>query len=133
MHVRRLAGTLILCLFGVGGLLAIWLHGPVLKIWTGRDLTDTGLMTALVIWAALYAWINCFSVLLNGLNLIRLQTVVTLVSAGIHITLSIFLGQKFGLQGILWGSIISLIPMAISNTWQVSHKMYLVTSKGLFV
>ena len=129
--LRRSVGITVV-LFGGGGLLAIWLHGPVLKLWTGRDLTDVGLMTLFVIWATLYAWINCFSVLLNGLHIIRLQTIVTLASAGIHIVLSIFLGQKFGLQGILWGSILSLVPMVVSNTWQVALKMRSETSKGLF-
>jgi O-antigen/teichoic acid export membrane protein len=116
-------------LFGLGGLFVVWLHGPLLHLWTGRNLSDPPLMTALVVWAILYAWINCFSVLLNGLNRIQQQVIVILISAALHVPLSIALGQRFGLVGVVWGSVLSLLPMAVSNPWQV-YRLLALQAEG---
>ena len=116
--LERSVGITIL-LFGVGGILAVLLHGNVLHIWTGREFQNTPLMIVLAVWTLQYAWTNCFSVLLNSLNLIRTQVLVILVCALIHIPLSISLGNTFGIEGVVWGSIISLLPLTFSNTYQV--------------
>jgi len=111
--------TLTVLLFGIGGILAILLYSPILHLWTGRTINNTPLVIAFAFWAALYAWINCFSVLLNGLNTIRIQVVVITFGAIVHIPMSYFLGEAFGVKGVIWGSVFSILPIAISNTFQV--------------
>lgn len=106
-------------LFSSGGIAAIYLHSPLLKIWTGREINEPSLMISLCVWATVFAWINCFSVLLNSLNNILLQTFVIVICSIIHIFISFTLGRYFGIIGVVWGSILSLLPLALSNTWQV--------------
>lgn len=110
-------------LFFFGGIAAVYLHGPLLKIWTGREMRDTALMASLAVWAATFAWVNCYSVLLNSLNMISLQTSVVVLCSIAHVIASFALGRYFGVIGVVWGSTFCLLPLVISNTWQV-HRLF---------
>ena len=110
-------------LFVFGGIIAVYLHGPLLKIWTGREMSNPTLMASLAIWAAVFAWVNCYSVLLNSLNMISLQTTVVVFCAIAHVFVSFALGRRFGVVGVVWGSTLCLLPLVISNTLQV-HRLF---------
>lgn len=114
---RSLVATALL--FGLGGVLAVSFHGPVLRLWTGRPLENTQLVVALAVWAAIYAGINCLSILLNGIGQVQRQVVVILFCSIVHIPLSILLGRSNGVIGVVWGSVVSILPLIMSNTLEI--------------
>ncbi|MBB5375775.1 O-antigen/teichoic acid export membrane protein [Deinococcus metalli] len=114
--------TVTVVLFGCGGGLAILLHGPLLKLWTGRELTDVPLMVALAVWAMLYALVNCCSVLLNGLGIIGTQLIAVCLGALVHVPLSLALGQRFGVIGVLYGTIAVVVPILAATAWR-AHRV----------
>jgi len=107
-----------LALFSVGGLCIILIYKFIFKIWIGKDIENTRLVMAMAFWALMYSWINCFSVFLNGINKIRFQTYLIITSAILNIPISLMLGYRYGSIGVTIGSILSILPLAISNPIQ---------------
>jgi len=66
-------------------------------------------------------FINVFNLVLNGTSKIRLQTIGIISAAILNIPLSIFFSQtlEMGLNGVILGTIVSLIPNAILSPIQV--------------
>lgn len=66
-------------------------------------------------------FINVFNLVLNGTGKIRLQTIGVIAAAILNIPLSIFFVEvmDMGLNGIILGTIVSLIPNAIFSPIQV--------------
>lgn len=114
---RSLALTVLLV--GLGALALVLLSRPILRFWVGREIDDISLVLALGVWASTFAIANCYSVLLNGLNQTRRQTILAVAGAIVNWPLSLWLGRRFGAQGIVEGTILVVLPAAISNYLQV--------------
>lgn len=106
-------------LFVVGGFLIIVFHEPILYYWVGRKINYVPLVAAMALKTLIYSWINCYSVLLNSQNNIKIQTTLSVISALLIIPLSLNLGHNWGLIGVAIASIIVLLPVMVSNTIQV--------------
>lgn len=98
--------------------LLIW-HTTILNTWSGRELSlPISLVIATFIWTNLLVIGNSVAVLLNGMNMMRLQLFCAIIMAAINLPLSIYLAQTIGVAGVVFGSVISytlcvLLPVFI--------------------
>ena len=105
-------------LFTVGSTGLYLLGKPIIFLWTGKTLTNTPLFALMGLWVFIMGWVNCFSVYLNGIGKLGMQTVLLVPAVIVYIPLSLYLGNRFGLTGICIASSLVLFPSAISNPIQ---------------
>jgi hypothetical protein len=72
----------------------------------------------MAIWTVLRALGTGMATLLNGLRMLRVQTVTAVVMAVLNVSLSIYLTAQIGVTGVILGTLISytaatLIPLAL--------------------
>lgn len=94
----------------------------VYKIWLPDDLQiPLAISIAVAISICLSNWVNMYNIVLNGTGKIKLQMYAWLFAALINIPASIFFVKVFdmGIVGIVMGTIVSLIPVAILSPIQV--------------
>ncbi|MBE0637791.1 MAG: polysaccharide biosynthesis C-terminal domain-containing protein [Bacteroidales bacterium] len=81
----------------------------VFRIWVGTAVTVPFTLSILVcLWILLNTWSGIFSQFLNGVGKIRLQMYLGLSAALLNVPLAIFLGRKFGIEGVLLANLIVL-------------------------
>jgi O-antigen/teichoic acid export membrane protein len=68
-------------------------------------------------------WQTIYVFFLNGIGKIKLQMILVSISALINIPLSIFLGRKFGLSGVISANTIVFVFMSI--LFHIQTKMIL--------
>jgi O-antigen/teichoic acid export membrane protein len=105
-------------LFTVGSTALYLLGKPIIFLWTGKTLTNAPLFALMGLWVFATGWVNCFSVYLNGIGKLGMQTALIVPAVIVYIPLSLYLGNRFGLIGICLAQIVLLLPVAISNTVQ---------------
>ena len=101
----------------------------VFKLWLQENIQIPVLITAAVaVSICLSTWVNMYNLVLNGTGKIKLQMYAWLFAALINIPASIFFVEvlDFGVIGIVFGTIASLVPVAIVSPIQV---MKILTSK----
>jgi O-antigen/teichoic acid export membrane protein len=98
----------------------ISIFGPwIVLVWTRKHVPVAPLVIySLAIWCVLQCLLSAFSMLLNGLHLIRVQVIASLATACIAIPLKFFLVNRVGAAGAVMASCLaatccSLIPFAI--------------------
>jgi O-antigen/teichoic acid export membrane protein len=64
------------------------------------------------------AWNNIYAIFLNGIGKIGLQVKIAIIQSVMNIPLSIFLGRRIGVSGVLLATIISLSLFAIAGPIQ---------------
>jgi O-antigen/teichoic acid export membrane protein len=105
-------------LFTIGSL-GLYVFGKqIIFLWTGKTIANVLLYALMGIWAFIAGWVSCFSVYLNGIGKLKLQTIWLVLTASIYIPLSLHLGEKFGVIGICMSNIVVSIPLAISTPIQ---------------
>ena len=105
-------------LFSVGSTCLYFFAKPIIFMWTGKIITNTLLYVVMGIWVFTTGWVSCYSVFLNGIEQLKMQTILIVPSAILYIPLANFLGVKFGVFGVCLAGTIVLIPLAISNPIQ---------------
>jgi O-antigen/teichoic acid export membrane protein len=102
-------------LITLGAVILFFISGFIYKIWLNNTITvPKSLSLAMAIYIAAYTWQTIHVYFLNGINKIRLQLYLVIISAIINIPLAIFLGKRIGLAGItLSNAILFLIMGAI--------------------
>lgn len=93
--------------------------GPLLRFWVGREIDDPRLIASFVACTAVFAVINCYSVLLNGLGRLRRQTALAGSAAVLHWPVSLWLGSTMGAAGITLGTVAVILPLGVSNILEV--------------
>ncbi len=94
----------------------------VFDIWLGDNLDIPFLLSlAVAVSICTTTWVNMFNLVLNGTGKIKLQMYAWLFAACINIPASIYFVKvlNFGVVGIVLGTIVSLIPVAIISPIQV--------------
>lgn len=82
----------------------------IYHLWIGKDMNIPFVISFLVLIATLInIWNGIFSQFLNGVGKVRVQLIIGLAAAVINVPLSIFLGLKMGIQGVLIANIIVTI------------------------
>lgn len=93
----------------------------LLELWVGSAVVVDGLLSAaIIIFVAVILWNNIFSMFINGVGQIGIQTKAALVAAAINIPISYLLVTHFGFgaDGVVWGTICALLVPAIVLPFQ---------------
>ena len=110
------------------------LSGVVYQIWLG-DKLDVGMSLTIYVAASVCItnWVNMYNLVLNGSSKVQLQMFIWIFASIINIPLSIYFATHMGMgtEGIVLGTIISLIPNAILAPMQVK-KILNKTDLGLW-
>jgi O-antigen/teichoic acid export membrane protein len=91
---------------------------PIIFLWTGKTITNTLLYVFMGVWIFTTGWVNCFSVYLNGIGKLKLQTMLIVPAAIIYVPLALYLGGKIGIIGVCLAGTIVLVTLTISNPIQ---------------
>jgi O-antigen/teichoic acid export membrane protein len=110
---------------GVPALILVLFRQPIFAVWVGSSLIPSlGLAAGLAVWSVLYACGTAVSVLLNALNVIGFQAVTALVMAVASLALKVYLSQRVGLAGIIWGLVLAYaVFVAIPTTAYMIHRL----------
>jgi len=93
-------------LFIIGFILIVF-SKTLYRYWLGYEIAIPYSITSLIgVWISIDAWKRIFNTFLNAIGRIKIQMIVELLAATINIPVCIFLGKKYGLEGILIGNII---------------------------
>jgi O-antigen/teichoic acid export membrane protein len=92
----------------------------VFDFWIG-DLVSVSfsMSMAVALFVAINLWNMLFSQLLNGMGKIKLQLYVSLIGTVLNIPLAVFLGNYFGVVGVVISSIILSLISALYGPYQV--------------
>ena len=94
----------------------------VFELWLGDKLNiPMPLTIAVALSIVLTTWVNLFNLVLNGTGKIRLQMYLWLLGCIFNIPVSIYLAIELGMGtiGIVLGTVLCLIPLAILSPLQV--------------
>ncbi|MGX5857989.1 lipopolysaccharide biosynthesis protein [Dyadobacter jiangsuensis] len=92
----------------------LFLSNDIIKIWIGDSvIVPKSVNIVLAIYMIVLMWQTLHVYILNGLGKVRIQTFLVLVSAILNIPFSIYLGQLFGVAGIIVSNIIVFTVMGI--------------------
>ncbi len=106
----------------------------VYKLWLQDTIEIPLVLTAIVaVSVSVVTWVNAFNLVLNGTSKVRLQMYGWIFAGVVNIPLSIFLAVdlELGIQGIVWGTVISMLPLAILSPLQVK-KILSQTDRGIW-
>jgi len=82
----------------------------LIHIWTkGIVQPDIDLLVGMALWGILNAIGGNIAVLLNGLHVVRFQVLIALGALIMNAGLSLWLVQKIGVSGPIWGSVATLL------------------------
>ena len=92
-------------------------------IWLGESVeVPFELSSLMFVYTSIIIYLTPLNYFLNGTGKIRIQLILTVVFALLNIPISIFLARNLGLgvNGVLIGTIVSIIPGAIFSTLQTN-------------
>jgi O-antigen/teichoic acid export membrane protein len=105
----------------------VMLGGKLIEIWVGQEVVpSTGLLVGCGIWMVFCTVGSALAMLLNGLQIIKVQIITSAIAAAVNVALSIYLIAQYGPLGAVYGSIISwffctLIPCSITVHKALKH------------
>jgi putative LPS biosynthesis related polysaccharide transporter/flippase len=117
ISMRRIRRILLLAciVLIVMTLFSKWAYG----IWVGDSVEIPYLLSALTaIYIFILLWSLSYSHFLNGLGKLRLQCINTLVAAILFIPIGVFLGSRYGINGIVLTMCLMNLSGAILNRMQ---------------
>lgn len=86
----------------------------LVKVWTGLSTPQPLLLLAgFAMFNVVLAVSNAYSTFLNGINLIRFQVVLGLLTSVLAVALKVGLGTVLGLPGVAFGSALALLAGAV--------------------
>lgn len=90
------------------------LSHKIIDIWMGgRVIIEDSLALIMCIFIIVRVWCDIYAYFLNGISKIKVQMYLAVIQAIINLPISICLGRKFGVEGVLLGSLISLSLSAL--------------------
>ena len=95
-----------------------WVFG----IWVGPEVVvsrELSIYFALYLFVIMYS--QTYSIFLNGMGVLNLQLIVTVIAAIVYIPLAVIMGQSLGVPGICLALSIVNIPGAIVNMLQFNR------------
>ena len=101
--------------------LMVLFGGNLLSWWIGEEVrASSALLIGLAAWTFLATIGNAISMLLNAANVIRFQLVVSIVMATTSLILKILLAQRYGIEGIVWGTVLAYAIVSLGpSIWYV--------------
>jgi O-antigen/teichoic acid export membrane protein len=114
-----------------GSILLLFLAPYIYQIWLNNSVTvPSSLSAAMAFYIIVYSWQTIHVYLLNGINKIRLQFYLVIISAVINIPLAIFLGRKIGLTGVTLSNAVLFLIMGLIFSFQ-TKRILNNTAKGI--
>lgn len=91
----------------------------VLRLWLGPVFDPPFmLLLGMALWAVVSTAFTSIAMLLNGATAIRFQAGAAIVMAGVSISASVALGSRFGVSGIIWGTLLAYLACtALPTLW----------------
>ena len=108
---------ILLLLTIVCAIMLVGLHQIILDLWLGKNKIKPGFGVSVMI--ALYSiilnWSNIYSHFLNGIGVLRMQTIVAIIQAALVIPSCLFFTNVLGLglKGVILSMIVCMLPFAI--------------------
>ncbi|MFK8046231.1 MAG: lipopolysaccharide biosynthesis protein [Crocinitomicaceae bacterium] len=124
-HLKKL----ILVWFGtfVMGFVLLVSSNYAYHLWIGKTIEISFYLSVfMLISILLTAWNSIFAYYLNSISEVKSQTILSIISAGINIPLSLWLIDIYGAKGVIISTCISLLPLAIVlpiQSFQMIKKM----------
>lgn len=111
---------------------ALALTGPwVVRLMVGKSLhAPMSLLAALALWGVISAASVPIAMLLNGVGVLKAQTIVAAVASLTNLALSIFLTRKYGVVGVCLGSIITQLFITFPAYFVVIRKLFRTMHKS---
>jgi len=111
-----------ICLFMSISSIVLFFSAPfIYKVWFNDSINiPVSLSLAMAFYVIAYMWQTTHVYFLNGINKIRLQLYLVIISAVINIPIAIFLGHKIGLAGVTWSNSILFFLMGGVFSFQTS-------------
>jgi len=106
----------------------------IYQFWLQGKIEISVSLTAIVALSiATTIWINMFNLVINGTGKIRIQMIGWIIAGILNIPLSILFAKvmDFGVIGVVFGTIASLIPLAILSPIQV-RKVLTGNDRGIW-
>lgn len=120
-------------LFGLVMLIMLFVSPFVYEIWIGDSVNIPFKLTALMfVYVFIQVWSTSQSYILNGLTIMRIQLYGNIFEAFIFLPLAFLLGEYWRLDGLVVAMILTNLPVALTNTVQVT-KIMNHTAKGVWL
>lgn len=97
-------------LFPLAGGLMFLAHPLVLRLWTGRWITDYPVAGYLLAWACFNGLANTYALFLNSLGIVRVQAAFAIFMILPTVYLPVYLGKWLGVPGIALATALSAVP-----------------------
>ena len=102
----------IVIILGMGVFYIIYPY--ITKIWLGRDIIYPNyLLINILFYVLLSIWCNNYAYIMNGMGKVDLQVKIAIIQGIINIPISIYLGHKIGVSGIVLGTNICMAIPAV--------------------
>ncbi|MBS9383925.1 MAG: oligosaccharide flippase family protein [Dolichospermum sp. BR01] len=112
-----------------GVLLVIFSPQLITLLVNKEAIPDSSLLFAMLFTTVLSAVAQCVAMLVNGLGELKLQTILSPVSAISNIMLSFFLGNSIGVSGVAWSTGICILVFSLAILGcDITNKLRLRTS-----
>jgi O-antigen/teichoic acid export membrane protein len=101
----------------VGAAILLGVHQIILDLWLGKGKINPGfgVSSLIAVYAIILNWSNIYSHFLNGVGVLKMQTIVAVIQGALVIPVCLICTNvfKLGLPGIILGMIICMLPFAI--------------------
>lgn len=109
--VRRSVGLAFL-LSAASSIVLMALHEPILQLWIGGSVRPPfALLAGMAVWGVVNSSVAALNVAFNGMNILRFQATVSSIMAVASLILSIALGVRFGVSGVIWGTVLAYVAL----------------------
>lgn len=99
----------------------------IVSFWVGDELViQDEVAYALMIFVIIVMWNSVFSTVLGGIGFVKFGALYTIISGVINLPISYYLADVagYGVSGIIWGTVISLMLSAIISPIQVYFTVF---------
>lgn len=105
----------------------------VLRIWVGPVFDPPFMMLlGMGLWAIVSTGFTSIAMFLNGATIIKFQVIVATVMAGTSILASIVLANRFGLSGVIWGTLLAyVVCAAVPTIWYLPRVLRHLEGRAL--
>ncbi|MFD2937237.1 lipopolysaccharide biosynthesis protein [Spirosoma flavum] len=116
-NIKKL--RLVWLILSMGGIIVFIFSDLLYKLWISSELKiPIYLSLAMLLYVMVYSWQTLHVYFLNGVGKIRLQLYTIIIGATFNIPLSVCLGKKYGITGIVSANTIIFLLMSIIFTFQ---------------
>jgi O-antigen/teichoic acid export membrane protein len=99
--------------FVIAGGMVWYAHPFIIQLWAGYRVKGYTLAGLLLLWACLTGFVNTYSVFLNSLGLVKIQSVLSMVMILPSILIPVLMSRWLGLSGVALGFAVCTLPAAI--------------------